>query len=188
MFSSFSKQYLELSTNVNRNQYQYINDNLAPQDSLPKENKERRTEINEIQKKQFELGLQIQKLILQYYNVFAFLVLPIYTLMAYLVFYKPYNFGEHLIINTYIQGFSFILMTIFVLLSLIISPDIYFYNILAMAGLYLYVYSKLYQLSYIKIFLKFLKFLGIFIGLATILFLMGVVIGVIMMTLLDLLK
>lgn len=180
IFNTFSEEYLKISTQVNNNQYELMKGRLAPKDTLSATVKENTEKNDKMKKKQAEWNLKTQKLILQYFNIFSFIILPFYSFIAYLVYWKPYNFGEHLIINAYIQGISFISMSIIFLLSLITIPNVFFAGMLVLIGIYLYVYSKLYQLSFIKIILKLLKFLGILLAMAITLFLIGIVIGVVL--------
>lgn len=102
-----------------------------------------------------------QQSLMQNWNVFSFLFLPIYTLIAWWVFGGPYNLGEHLVINAYIQGITFLLMTILFLVSLVGGAIFYQLSYFLMVLYYSYSYARLYQHSFGKAMLKLLKFVGI---------------------------
>jgi hypothetical protein len=71
-------------------------------------------------KNQDEFSKSIMKFQMKSYKLISFLQLPLITILAFLIFRKPYNFGEHLVINTYLQGivlFLSILLFIFSLLT-----------------------------------------------------------------------
>ena len=42
--------------------------------------------------------------ILRNFNIITFLFLPFYALLSKLTYTKPHNFGEHIVINSYILG------------------------------------------------------------------------------------
>ena len=111
---------------------------------------------------------------MKYYNLLAFLILPIYALIAFIVFRKPYNYGEHLVINTFIQsvtsGFSILLFV----LSLIVGVNLLGSGILIVAFLYYsYVYKRLYKLTFGQLLVKILKFIGLLLVLGIISVIIG---------------
>jgi hypothetical protein len=118
-------------------------------------------------------------LIFKNYNLFAFLLLPVYALIAFLVFGKPYNYGEHLVINAYIQGTTFLVATVMFLVSLATHPAVHGSSILIVILYYCYTYGKLYQLTTGKLILKFLKFIGVLLFIPLVLILIGLVVGLI---------
>ena len=116
---------------------------------------------------------------LKYFNLMILFFMPIYTLISFIVFGKPYNYAEHLIINCYIQGLSFLATSILFMLSLITFPSIYFCTIPLLIIYYTYAYGKLYQFSFKKAVLKLLKFLGVLLLLLPILAILAIVLGVV---------
>ena len=167
VFTQFEKQYVDIAKSINETQMGFINEQ-ANLDSVQIQNLEK---DRIIASKRTE---DIQKTILKYYNIYTFLLIPFYALISYWVFGKPYNYTEHLIINSYLQGFIFFISIIFFLLSIWVHPSFYGFAILSMIAYYSYAYKKLYNYGYGKVIVKFLKFLGIMIGSSLVLFLLGV--------------
>lgn len=122
-------------------------------------------------KNQAEFQKGIAEFQLKYYNLISFLYLPLFTLIAFLVFRKPYNFGEHLVINTYFLGITTFFGVLSFIFSLITKFNILFYATLFTFIYYSYAYRKIYELSFGKLFLKILKFIGILLLVMIILFL-----------------
>lgn len=114
----------------------------------------------------------VRAFILNYYNLLSFALLPLYTLISMWVFGRKYNYGEHLVINGYLQGLSFIFLSLCFILSLIFSPSVYGYSSLITILLYSYSYARLYRQSFGKALLYFLKFIGICLLLVLGLFLL----------------
>ncbi|MEE9362525.1 MAG: DUF3667 domain-containing protein [Cellulophaga sp.] len=119
---------------------------------------------------------EIQKYILKYYNLYSFLLLPVYTFLAFLVYRKPHNYGEHLIINAYIQGFSLLSLSFIFGISILVHPMLFNLNILLLFFYYLYAYRKLYKHSFWRSVLKILKFLGLLILAFIIFCVLGIII------------
>ena len=110
---------------------------------------------------------------LKYYNIFAFLFLPVYSLISFLVFRKPYNYGEHLVINTYILSIVGLVSLMIFLFSLFTGINIYGSGVLLLQFLYYcFAFQRLYRLSFGKFIVKILKFFGLLIVLG-ILFAIG---------------
>lgn len=186
VFNQFSEDYLRLSSELNEKQMDAINTTIIPDlnesiaENSTKQNDSETTKVlrsKEIKEKQLELGNKLQDKILKYFTIFSFMLLPFYAFIAFLVFRKPYNYGEHLIINTYIQGITFLFITILFLISLVVNPNIYFFGVVSTIFYYVYSYAKLYSLSWGKIIVKTLKFLLILLITLVIIFLIGGVIG-----------
>lgn len=166
IFNSFSNNYIKISESINETQFEIIEEQWGEV--------KKTDEFNQQKTEQLKKSENIQKSILKYFNIFTFLLIPFYTLIAYLVFRKPYNYGEHLIITCYSQGFLFLVSILFFALSLVLNPIIYSFSILIAIVYYLYAYGRLYQLSAKKLVVKFLKFLGILL----LFILTGVIIGI----------
>lgn len=104
-----------------------------------------------------------------YYNLFSFLSLPVYALIAFLVFGKPYNFGEHLVINAYILSITMLLSILLFLFSLIVDINLYGTGVLIITFIYYsFMYKRLYNLSFGQLLVKILKFIGIVLVLVII--------------------
>ncbi len=123
-----------------------------------------------------QMGKQIKWMITNY-NYYMFLSLPLYALFAFIIYRKPYNYGEHLVINSFIMGIIILFGLLNMMLSLFVNPGFYSLSILIAISYYTYAYSKLYQHSIwdglLKLFYFFLLLIGSFVGT----FLIAVVIG-----------
>ena len=136
-------------------------------------------EIKEVEmfgyKNETEFKQALLKFQMKYYNTLAFLFLPIYTLIAFFVFGKPYNFGEHLLINTYLQSVTTFLTVILFVFSLLFGINIFGTGILILPFFYYcFAYKKLYKLTFGKLLLKILKFIGILLLFMIIPFIIGI--------------
>ncbi len=186
VFNQFSNDYLRISEELNEKQMEAMNNVLVPNlnESLS-ENSTKNTDPDKIKKisseelkeKQLELGNKIQKAILKYFNIVSFMLLPYYAFIAFLVFRKPYNYGEHLIMNAYLQGITFLFTTIFFLISLAVNPNIYFFGLALTITYYTYAYTRLYSLSWGNVIIKLLKFVVFTLLSTVILVITGGVIG-----------
>lgn len=106
----------------------------------------------------------------RYFNFYVFLLLPLFTLMAFAVFRKPYNYGEHLIVNTYITGFLLLLIILTFLLEFAFVHTFGVYTFFISVFYYSFVYKKLIKYSFVKMIwkiIKFFLFLLVFFILAT---------------------
>lgn len=123
-----------------------------------------------------ENGDELMQAFLKYYNIFAFLLLPIYTLIAFLVFGKPYNFGEHLVINTYLQSLTILLSVLLFGISLLLQINIYAAGIYIATFLYYcFAYKTLYKLTFGRLLLKILKFIGLSLLIIILMVLIGII-------------
>lgn len=134
---------------------------------------------DELAKAQMAIMIETQQSVLNYFNAYSFLFLPLYTLMALLVFGKPYNYTEHLVINAYLQGILFLSTALFFLLSLVLWPELYLISVIPSILYYSYAYGRLYKQSFAQIIAHLFKFVGIAIIAAIILLLISVLIGMV---------
>lgn len=106
-----------------------------------------------------------------YTSIISFLNLPIYAVLSYFVFRKPYNLGEHLVISVYAVTISTLLSTLFMLISILInSPILYLLSsYLSLILSFIFVYQSVYKLKPFQLIWKIIKFLLIimipFVGL-----------------------
>jgi len=118
--------------------------------------------------------------VMNYQGILSFLFLPIYTLMAYFVFRKPYNFGEHFIISVY----TFSLISVFGLLSTLIgiitgNTMLYFsMSYITMFVSYIYVYQSIYKASIGKWVIYILKFILVLFLIMLIPLLIGIAMSI----------
>lgn len=114
---------------------------------------------------------------LKYHNLISFLFLPIFTLIAFLVFRKPYNYGEHLVINAYFLGITSFFGILFFISSIITKSSILLYANISTFIYYSYAYKKVYELSFGKLLLKILKFFGVLISVIIVGGILSVLVG-----------
>lgn len=167
-FQQFSEDYIAISQGINESQFEVIDQTLEPDKKMDQE----------IVQESLEDTEEIQRTILRYFNFFSFLLLPVYALMGFIVYRKPYNFGEHLVANAYMQGVTFLFTLIFFLLSLVIDPSLYMISMIFVMVYYTYAYGKWYNLSFGKSLIKLLLFLLVLIGFFLGIVLVGVVYGI----------
>ena len=172
LFNSYSEVYLETSQNVNNLQFEFI----MEMSGIDIENDEVYAKEYEKMNKNTE---ESQKMILKYFNIFTFLLLPFYALISFLVFgWKKITYGEHLVINCYIQGLSFFFTISLFIIGLFTSPKILYFTLLINIFYYLFVYGKLLKLSFLNIILKILKFMLVILGFFLIIIISGIIVGI----------
>ena len=172
VINQFHDEYIAMSQGINEAQITVMDEQIV-QPTFQNENEvitgdstkvdivnEKMSHFKEDQLKQ---GQEFQEVILKYYNWVSFLLLPFYTLLSLLVFGKKYNYAEHLVINAYIQGLTFILISIFLIISVLIHPVIYALIMPLTILYYSYSYGKLYQMTVWQSVVKFFKFVLILI-------------------------
>lgn len=163
VFNQYSKEFIQMSIQ-----------HVKTQDSTTTDNNSKGLEMFGYES-QAEFTEAMLKLQMKYYNIVSFSMLPLYALIAFIVFRKPYNYGEHLVINTYLLSvttFSSILLFLFNLLT---GINIFTYAIFVVFFYYSFTYKKLYSLTFAKLILKTLKFLGILLLLLLVLVIIGFV-------------
>lgn len=167
IFNVFSEEYLSMARSAVKEQTAWMAENLGSiyaEESFQRENTER--------------SMQIQKFILNYMNITTLLSLPIYALFSWIVFRKKHNYGEHLVINAYLQGFIFIFSSLFFILSINSSPAFYYLNFVIIVFFYCFTYKQLYNLSIAEIILKLLIFIGVLILALLVITVLLIIVGV----------
>lgn len=124
--------------------------------------KEKKTAQRQL-KMQEDFGETYLGFMLRNFNWVTFLFIPLYAIVSFLVYRKPHNFGEHIIMNAYIQGTTSVFTLFAFILSLVTHPLVYMIGGLAMIPYYIYVFKKLYHQSIKQVVLKFLKFVLIIV-------------------------
>lgn len=174
IFNYFSGEFIEYSNSINEKQIELILESFEEQ-----------TQNQEMAQQQMDLLQntdEIQKVILKYFNIVTFLLLPFYTLISYLVFGKKFNYGEHLVINCYIQGLNFFIGLLLFVTSIFTNPAVYYTQLLIVIFYYLFTYSRLLNYGWgktiLKLFVFFLVLLLMFIFII-ILFIIAALINII---------
>ena len=157
VYNFHAEQYVAIAKSDN-NPFTSINEKLIPGfNKLPEE---KRTKIINDQIKNQENSLRF---VVKYINIIAFISLPLYAFLSFLTYRKPYNYGEHLIMNSYIQGTTSIVSNILFLIAIYFNPNIFAYILVFVLLFYAYVFGKIYQLSIWKSIWKTIKFILILI-------------------------
>ncbi len=102
--------------------------------------------------------VEFQEFFLKYFILFSFLFLPFYSYISRFIYGKKHNFGEHLVLNAYIQGLIVLITLVFFLLSLLTDANIYYISLLTYVIYYPYAFSRFYRHTPIQATLKILKF------------------------------
>lgn len=172
VFTSFSEEFYQMTMHVNSV------DTMAKEALLTDIVDE--TKLEEIKAKENPLLIsrEAAEFQLKYQNILSFLFLPLYALLAFLVFGKPYNFGEHLVVNSYLQGIVTLFVLVLFIVSIISKVNVFGMGLFVVSILYyMYAYKKLYNFTFGKILLKTLKFLGIVLLPGLVLFTLGFIYG-----------
>lgn len=156
VFSKYSEQLFQMST------YPSLQQTEAKENRLPEDVKE----INDFEffgyKTLTEFQEGIMNFQLKYYNLLAFILLPLYTFITFFVFGKFYNFGEQLLINTYLQSITTLLGVLLFIFSLLSGLKIFDTGSVIISFLYYcFAYKSLYKLTFGQLLLKILKVIGI---------------------------
>jgi len=165
-FNIFSEQYLSITEKANESQLEWMAQNLGGI-----------YESDEFQEKSRADSNKMQEFLLRYLNIITLINLPLYALLSWSVFRKRYNFGEHLVVNSYLQGVGFLFSILFFFVAIIVHPSLFFLSLLGTFSLYCHAYKQLYKLSWSELILKILLFIGILIGLSIVLGIAFFVIG-----------
>ena len=148
-------------------------------DGLPEDvNNTKSNDKAEYMLKQQSLNKKIVDFQFKYYYYLSFLLLPIYAFIAFLIFGKPNNYGEHLVINAYIQGLLFFFSLFLFFLALLTRIDFYTSGgIISMVIYYCYAYKKYRKYSIGQTLTKLLKFLAFIIIIMLLLVVIGYIFG-----------
>lgn len=166
MFNLFADEYQTIQKSLISEQVMELEkqatEDLSALNLSEKEYKKRLRQQNSA-KAQIKFQNAWWQFFLKYYNIMTFLFLPFYALISWLTYRKPYNFGEHLVINAYMQGtvMYFTILTFF--LGYFISPNIYAYSLLMTVVYYLYTFTKLLKHSWKQTLGKLLRFVVVLI-------------------------
>lgn len=156
VYNSYSEEYLDITQSLNNTQFEMIHKNYE-NGNISKEN-------YQYQIDNLENTKETQKTILKYFNIFSFISLPFYALISLLVFGRKYTYGEHLVINCYLQGLSFFGGILFFLVGIYIWKPLFLFQLVFIIPYYLWTYAKLMDFGFGKAVLKLLLFLAILIG------------------------
>lgn len=162
-FNFFSDEFKQMQSNADTTQTielrELANKDLSTIKNISAE------ELIALKKKQdsAKFGLKFQEgylnFILKYFNLMAFLLLPFYAVVSKWTYRKPHNFGEHIVMNAYLQGFTMYISVIAFFISLVTHPIVYLSSTVLYIVYYLFAFGKLYHHSFWKSILKLLRFI-----------------------------
>ncbi|MDH7445699.1 DUF3667 domain-containing protein [Aquimarina sp. 2201CG14-23] len=194
LFNSFSEEYADLSSAmINDSFYETMFNSIERIDKEKPESYFTSEEYNqkyiEFKNNQVETNKKYSEFTVKYFNIMVLLTMPLYTYMAFLTFgRKRFNYAEHLVINSYIQGFSTLSTLLFFGLSFLVNPSLYPISILVTIFYYMFTYKKMYEISWLRSFLMLLKFLGILLITVIILMIVVFIISVIVVVAIKILN
>lgn len=185
IFNYFADDFIEIQSQVNQVQVEELRKTAELDIDKIEGLTEKEIQKLKIQKKTAQFQLKSMEgmwdFMLRYFNLLTFVFLLIYAVLSKWTFRKPHNFGEHIIINGYIYGFTTYITLIAFLIAILIHPSIYVATILISIIYYMYALGRFYRLSLLKNILKLLRFslglviLTIIFGIITVI--IGIVIG-----------
>lgn len=182
VFNYFSDDFKAVNSELNSAQIEEYKKKANIDIESMKDLSEKEIQKLQIEKKTAEFQLKfldgMMNFMLQYYNLLAFLFVIIYAILSKWTFWKPHNFGEHIVINAYFFGFTTYLSLILFFLSMVIHPSIYTYSMLVYIIFYMYAFGKVYSLSIGKNILKLLRFLLGLVVMFILLMILTIAIGI----------
>jgi rRNA maturation endonuclease Nob1 len=166
IFNYFADDFMAIQGTINEAQIKELKEKANKDISDIKDLTEKEIQKLEIDKKvaQYQLDLMdgMWEFMLRYFNLLTFVFLLLYAILSKWTFFKPHNYGEHIVINGYIYGFTTYLTLIAFFLAILIHPSIYMITIFGSIVYYMYAFGKIYKLSIGKNILKLFRF---FVGL-----------------------
>lgn len=183
IFNYFADDFIAIQSQVNQTQIDELKKAAAIDLDGIKDLSEEEIQKLKIQKKTAQLQLDFMKgmwdFMLRYFNLLTFVFLIIYAVLSKWTFRKPHNFGEHIVINGYIYGFTTYITLIAFFFAILLHPSIYVTTIFISIIYYMYAFGRFYKLSVGKNILKLLRFILGLIIVMIILGLITVIIGIV---------
>ena len=176
IFNYFADDFITIQNQVNKTQIE----NLKKAADIDLNNIEglSKKEIQKLKIKKKTAQVQLDYMegmwdfMLRYFNLLTFVFLLIYAVLSKWTFWKPHNFGEHIVINGYIYGFTTYITLIAFFFAILIHPTIYVATIFISILYYMYALGRFYKLSLGKNILKLLRFI---LGLLMIIIIFGLI-------------
>jgi len=182
VFNYFEEDFKRVNSEINASQIATYKEKASLDISKLEGLSEKEIQKLEIEKKGAQMQLKFMDgmmgFMLRYYNLLSFIFILFYALLSKCTYWKPHNFGEHVIINAYFFGYTIFLSLILFFLALAIHPSIYTYSIFLYIIFYMFAFGKLYELSLGKNILKLLRFLACLLILLLFSVIVGLLIGI----------
>ncbi len=184
VFKYYEQDFLDFNSEFNKESIEAVKKDaevdLSQYKNLSKEELKKKELKKSIAQNQLKFMDGYMNFMLNYYNIMMFLFLPFYAMLSKWTYRKPHNYGEHIIMNTYIIGFTTFGSLIFFGLALLINPKIYSISFLFTVLFYLFALGKLYKNTFWQHILKLLRFsLGLLI-IFVIIMLIAMGVGIVM--------
>jgi hypothetical protein len=185
IFNYFADDFIAINRELNSVQIKEYKEKAAIDISSLKNVSDKEIEKIKIEKKTAQLQLDFLEgmwnFMLRYFNLLTFVFLLIYAVLSKWTFRKPHNFGEHIVMNSFMYGFTTYFALIAFFLSILIHPSIYTFSIFGAILYYMYAFGRVYKLSFGRNILKLFRFLVgiifVFITLAILAGFIGLLIG-----------
>lgn len=163
IFNYFADDFIRIQSTSSTSQIEDLKKAANNEIKITPEMTKKQIQTLEIQKKIAQKQLKFMdnymKFMLKYFNLLTFIFLLIYAIISRWTYWKPHNFGEHVVINAYTYGLATYFTIIAFIIAMFTHPDIYTYSMLLYILYYLYVFGRLYKHGILKSFLKLLQFL-----------------------------
>lgn len=185
IYNFYADDFIAIQSSANSGQIEALKETAEIDISTIKDISEK--ELKKLKSKKQSAKIQLEfmdkmmKFMLRYFNLLTFLFLLLYAILSKWTYRKPHNFGEHIVINAYIYGFTTYFSLVAFFFAMIIHPSIYTFSVLAYIVYYLFAFGKLYNLSIGKSVLKLFRFI---IGFA-LFFIIVVILGAIILIILK---
>lgn len=176
IFNYFADDFIAIQNSVQSEQIKELKEkasvDISKLENLSAKEKQKKQIEKKVAQMQLDLTDKMWDFMLRYLNLLTFVFLLIYAVLSKWTFWKPHNFGEHIVMNGYMYGFVTYLTLIAFFLSMVIHPTIYMITILASILYYMYAFGKIYKLSIGENILKLLRFL---LGLIIVVVILGII-------------
>ncbi|MGB1042152.1 MAG: DUF3667 domain-containing protein [Tenacibaculum sp.] len=190
VFNFFSNEFKEIQAAASSSQQMEEMKALAEKDlSKVKNISENELKVLKRKQKTAKNTIKFQEkyfnFFIKNFNLMAFLFLPFYALISYFTFKKHHNFGEHIVMNAYLQGTTMYISVISFLIGLLTHPLVYTLSILLYILYYSFAFGKLYKLSFAQSIRKLIKFILILIITLIVLFIIIIILIIIIFLILK---
>ena len=181
VFNYFEDDFKKVNADLNSSQIELYKEKANMDIASMKGLSDKEVQKLEIEKKGAEMQLRfldgMMNFMLRYYNLLSFLFIIVYALLSKCTFWKPHNFGEHVVINAYLFAFTIYISLVMFFLALVVHPSIYMYSIPLYIIYYMFAFGKLYKLSIWKNILKLFRFLLLLLIMMIFFTIIGAIIG-----------
>jgi len=182
IFNYFADDFIAIQNGMQSEQIKDLQEKASIDLDQLKNLTEKEKQQKQLEKKLAQFQLDFSKgmweFMLRYFNLLTFVLLLIYAVLSKWTFWKPHNFGEHIVMNGYIYGFTTYLTLIAFFFAIVINPNIYMISLLVSIVYYMYAFGRIYKLSIGRNILKLLRFMFGLIVVFVIFMIISILIGV----------